>query len=92
MCRLAGDDQFAAAGSSGYRGGAGLALQRVRRVKLLGVVTDFAGDAGGEAVPEAGEAEVDPVARDRFSRVRIPGLVRAALEAIAQQELTMRRT
>ncbi|MGO9385597.1 MAG: hypothetical protein ACLP4W_26785 [Mycobacterium sp.] len=55
-------------------------------------MTDFAGDAGGEAVPEAGEAEVDPVARDRFSRVRIPGLVRAALEAIAQQELTMRRT
>ena len=63
----AGDDQFATARSSGYRGGAGVALQRVRRVKLLDVVTDFAGDAGGEAIPEAGEAEVDFIARDRFS-------------------------
>jgi hypothetical protein len=26
----AGDDEFAAAGSSGYRGGAGVALQRIR--------------------------------------------------------------
>ena len=84
----AGDDQFATARSSGYRGGAGVALQRVRRVKLLDVVTDFAGDAGGEAIPEAGEAEVDFIARDRFSRVGIPGLVGAALAAIAQQELT----
>jgi hypothetical protein len=53
---------------------------------LLDVIPDFAGDAGGEAFPEAGEAQIDLTARDGFSRVRIPGWFGAAIAAPAQQQ------
>ena len=52
--QAAGDDEVALAGAAGDRGGAGVALQRVRRVELGDVFADFARGPGGEQVPEPG--------------------------------------
>src|SRR6266536_5779613 len=70
----AGDHQLALAGAAGDRGLAGVACQRVRRLVLVGMVADLAGDPGGEAVTEAGKAQVDLAARERLPLVEPVGV------------------
>jgi hypothetical protein len=53
----AADDELALAGAAGDGRLAGVALERVRRLELVGMVADLAGDPGGEAVTEAGKAQ-----------------------------------
>src|SRR3990172_8037903 len=45
------------------RGLARVALQRVRRVELFGMIADLTGDPGGEAIAQARKAQVDLAAR-----------------------------
>src|SRR6266516_5332099 len=88
----AGDHQLAFAGAAGDRGLARVALQRVRRLVLAGMVADLAGDPGGEAVTEAGNAQVDLAARERLPLVEPigvgSGLAGAAVAGGAQQQST----
>src|SRR3989304_5598730 len=60
----AGDDELALARASGDGRLAGVALEGVRRLEVGRVVADLAGDPGGEAVTEAGKAQVDLAARE----------------------------
>src|SRR6266516_7715713 len=69
----AGDHQLAFAGAAGDRGLARVALQRVRRLVLADVVADLAGGPGGEAVTEAGKAQVDLAAREPLPLVQLRG-------------------
>src|SRR6266568_63993 len=83
-----GDDQFTAPGAAGDRCCSGVTLQSAGRFELLDVVSDFAGDPGGEDVPETGEAEIDVTARDRFSRIKLLRLFATAAAGRAQQQFT----
>lgn len=83
----AGDDKFAATRYSGDGCGARIALKRVGGVELSDVVPDLIGDAGGEAISETGEAQVDLTAEDCFSQVGVPRLFGAAFAAGTQQQL-----
>ncbi|MGY2011550.1 hypothetical protein ACW9HC_31630 [Nocardia gipuzkoensis] len=49
--KAAGDDEFAASGSSGDRCGPGIALAARRVCRIVDVLTDFTGDPSGEPVP-----------------------------------------
>src|SRR6266516_4481245 len=84
----AGDHQLAFAGAAGDRGLARVALQRVRRLVLADVVADLAGDPGGEAVTEAGKAQVDLAAREPLPLVQLLGsrLFGAAVAGGAKQQ------
>jgi hypothetical protein len=64
-----GDAQLALAGASRHRGLAGIALQRVRRLELFGMVADLTGDPGRETVTQARKAEVELAARQRLALV-----------------------
>src|SRR5947209_17285463 len=83
--QTAGDDEVVLAGAAGDRGGAGVALQRVRRVELCDVFADFARDPGGETITQARHAQVDLAARERFPRVGVlRGVIAAGAGAAAQ--------
>src|SRR5438105_14511378 len=65
MGQTASDDEVVLAGAAGDRGGAGIALQRVRRIELGDVFTDFARDPCGETITQARPAQVRLAPRKR---------------------------
>src|SRR5712691_8308349 len=83
----AGDDELALAGAPGDRRFAGVALERARRLELLRVVADLAGDPGGEAVTEARKAQVDLAAREALPPFVLARLLCSAAAGGAEQQL-----
>lgn len=71
MGQAACDDEIALPGPAGDGCRSGVALQSGRFVELVDVFADLAGDPSCEAVTQAGEAQVDLPARERFSRIGV---------------------
>src|SRR5581483_6460897 len=83
-----GGHELGLAGATGYGGLARVALERVRRLELLEVVADLSGNPGGEAVTEAGEAQVDLAVRELLPQLVSLGLMLTPVAPGAQQELS----
>src|SRR3970040_1187271 len=83
----AGDDELALPRAPRDGGLAPVALERVRRLELRGMVADLAGDPGGEAITEARKAQVDLAVREAFAQLVRPRRLAATAARRPEQEL-----
>jgi len=92
VSEAASDHELRLAGSASHRRLAGVALERVRRLELLGVISDLTGDPGGEAVTEARKAQVDLAARKALPPLVLPRLLPFPRRGAPSRRAPMRRS